>query len=382
MADRAGDKPRRSASDKDRSRQLSRPISGKEAARQVGRSTRPQGRPQEGQRSGPDRRPQQQGGRTRQPQREPARQGGRRPQARRPAPGRPGQRRPAQRRPGQRPGRSRTALYTWGAIGLVLVVVAVVLAVSLSGGNKTKGVFYQPTPVSATVLRDITHVPASVYDTVGTGISGSINVPKVTSGQTPLKLDGKPGAFSLLGEFCPYCAAERWAIITAFSRFGTFSGLKTMQSSPPDVYPRTQTFTFNTTTYTSPYFSARLLEMYGQDKATGRHTVINKPTKSDLALISKYDHSSATSSGTIPFLDLGNKVFFSGASYNPGPLQGLSRSTIAASLSNPSSAVTKLIIGTANYISAAICSIDGGKPGSVCNSSGVQAAAKALKLSI
>lgn len=187
--------------------------------------------------------------------------------------------------------------------------------------------------------------------------------------------------FGLFGNYCPYCAAERWAIISAFSRFGSFSGLRTMQSSPLDVFPATQTFAFNTATYVSPYFSAKLLEMYGQEKKTHSRPVINKPTKAESKLIAKYDVSSSGGSGTIPFLDFGNKLFTAGASYSPGPLQGLSRSTIAGSLKNPNSPITKLIIGAANYMSAAICSIDGGKPGHVCSGTGVKAAAKALGLS-
>ena len=32
-------------------------------------------------------------------------------------------------------------------------------------------------------------------------------------------------------EYCPYCAAQRWAMIVALSRFGTFSGLTTVHSA-------------------------------------------------------------------------------------------------------------------------------------------------------
>jgi hypothetical protein len=371
MAERAGDNPRRTPADKERSRQLSRSVTGKEAARNVGRSGRPQGRPQDGNRGGTDRRPAQSGGgRTRQPQSQ-GRPGGQRPG-----------RRPSQqsRRPAARPGRSRASLYTWGAVALVLVVVIVVVLISQTSSKTST--YYTSQRVPATVLNEVTHVPAAVYNKVGTGLtlSGAIDPPTVASGQKQLTHDGKPGMFGLFGEYCPYCAAERWAIITAFSRFGTWSGLLTMQSSPTDVDPKTQTFDFSKAKYTSPYFSATLLEMFGQDNKTGAHKIIRRPTKAQTAIVEKYDKSSATSSGTIPFQDYGNKVFFSGASYHPTVLQGLSRTTIAAGLRTPNSTVTKLIIGAANYISAAICSIDGGKPGTVCSGAGVQAAAKALKL--
>ena len=375
MADSANDKTQRSAADKERSRQLSRPVGGKEATKAAGRGTRSQGSRSTsagGDRARPTKEPQDQRARA---GRSPASGGaGRRtgPSAARRAPA---------RRPPARGRRSRTRLFTWGAIVLVLVVVGVIVGVSQTSSTSSKGVFYPPKPVSATVLHEITHVPTSAYNAAGTGISGLVYPPTVKKGQKPLVIDGKPGIFAMLGEFCPYCAAERWAIITSLSRFGTFSGLKTMQSSPVDVYPKTQTFTFRTAKYTSPYVAATLLEVYGQDKATGTHPVINKPTKQEVALIKRYDVGGTTRSGTIPFSDWGNKVIFSGASYNPNPLQGLSRTTIAASLKDPKNPVTKLILGASNYMSAAVCSIDGGKPGAVCASAGVKAAAKALGLS-
>lgn len=368
MADSASDKPQRSAADKERSRQQSRQVSGKEAARTPGRSSRPQTRPGGGQRGQAPK-----GGRGQQ-QAGPKRGG----QSARPGAGTKS-RRP--RRPAAR--RSRTGLYTWGAIALVIVVVIVVVVVSQAGKTtKTTNLVYKSQPVPASIVDEVTHVPTSVFDKVGTGLSSDIKPPAVVSGQPALKFTGKPGVLGIFGEFCPFCAAERWSIITSLSRFGTFSGLKTMQSSPVDYAPKTQTFTFATATYTSPYFAAKLVEVYGQDtKSTGFHPVIKKPTKQEQSVITKYDSGSSTSSGgTIPFFDIGNKAIFSGASFTPKLLAGLSRATIAADLSHPSNPVTQLIIGASNNISAGICAIDGGKPGAVCSSSGVQAAAKALKL--
>lgn len=366
MADSAGDKPQRSAADKERSKRLSRPVSGREAAKTPGRGNEP--RATQGRR-----------GQERLGQRPRAGRGPAPRQARRAGSTRPGARRPPARRPVSA-GRSRTGLFVWGAIALVVVIVGVVVGVNQLSSNTTKGLIYNPTPVSATVMHDLTHVPASAFDAVGTGIPGTISPPHVVTGQKLLRVDGKPGMFGLYGEFCPYCAAERWGVITSLARFGTFSGLKTMQSSPVDIYPRTQTFTFKTTKYTSKYLGAELLELYGQDKSTGSHSVLRRPSKEELAIMRKYDVGSTTHSGTIPFADIGNKVFFAGATYNPNPLQTLSRTTIAEGLRNPNNDVTKLILATANYFSAAICSVDGGMPGAVCSSSGVKAAATAMKL--
>ena len=59
-----------------------------------------------------------------------------------------------------------------------------------------------------------------------------------------------------------------------------------------------------------------------------------------------------------------------GASYDAGVLgQGkLSWATVAADLHNASSPVAQAVLGTANYITAAICKMTGNQPASACTS--------------
>ena len=235
----------------------------------------------------------------------------------------------------------------------------------------------------------MTNIPASVYNTVGvTSPTVAVTPPKVTTGQPPLTFNGKPGYFYMGADYCPYCAAERWAIVAALSRFGTIGGLQTMQSSSTDVHPSTQTVTFVKATYTSQYISAVLKEVLSNKKlSTGSgYQPLEKLTKSETALVKKYNvekytGSPTSNSSSIPFIDIGNKAVSSGASYTPGVLSGLTRAQIAGDLSDPTNPATKAIISVANYQSAAICSIDGGQPASVCTSKGVTAAAKALSIS-
>jgi hypothetical protein len=53
-------------------------------------------------------------------------------------------------------------------------------------------------------------------------------------------------------EYCPFCAAERWALATALSRFGTFTNLGTTASAGGQEYaPNTATLSFHGATYTS-----------------------------------------------------------------------------------------------------------------------------------
>ena len=91
------------------------------------------------------------------------------------------------------------------------------------------------------MVNDVTNIPLSVYNTVGVNFPGRPPVypPLMLKGQPPLSFDGKSPAILYYGaEYCPFCAAERWAIIAALSRFGTWSGLKITASSHTDAYPR------------------------------------------------------------------------------------------------------------------------------------------------
>ena len=224
----------------------------------------------------------------------------------------------------------------------------------------------------------MTSVPASTLDKVGNGGSAVSAKPIPVKGTAPaLTSGGKPEMVYEGAEYCPYCAAERWAMIVALSRFGTFSGLQTISSATKDgggsaePYPATPTWTFAHATYTSKYLTFTPVEAYTNipDTSTGFYTTLQKPTAAQTALLTKYDappYVSSADAGSIPFVDFGNKALIIGASYNPGILSGLSWSQIAADLSNPNSSVAKSIDGVANYMTAAICKMTGNQPASAC----------------
>ena len=82
-----------------------------------------------------------------------------------------------------------------------------------------------------------------------------------------------------------------------------------------------------------------------------------------------------------PFIDFGNKIFVMGPSYSPYVIEGLDQSAIAAKLKNPNDPVTQGIVGTSNYLTAAICSTTSQKPASVCTAPATVQASKAMGLS-
>jgi hypothetical protein len=370
--------PQTGQADKERSKQLSRPVDGRTASRQ-GRNgpARPATRAEQQRASTAGRRPNQGPGR---------------------GPGRGSNGRGAGRngsRPPSRPvpRRSPTSLLTWGAVALVLVIVVVLVVIKISGGGPSPTTGPPPTPASASVVADVTGVPASVYDTVGINSSvAPIDAPVVTTGQPKLTYTSPsgatmPGVYFYGAEYCPYCAAERWAIITALSRFGTFKGLDNMQSSGTDVFPNTQTFTFAQATYTSKYIVFRPQEYYSNqvNSSDAGYQILQNFKGDEAALVRKYDSSTyfpgslQQGENGFPFIDIGNKVL-SSSSYSPSLLQQVTRQEIAAGLNDPKNPVTQAIIASANYLSAGVCAIDGQEPASVCTGKGVAAASKALKL--
>jgi thiol-disulfide isomerase/thioredoxin len=204
-------------------------------------------------------------------------------------------------------------------------------------------------------------VPANVLTQVGVGSSSPATFTKVTG--PALTSGGKPEMLYIGAEWCPYCAAERWAMAVALSRFGTFSPLKGIHSSSSDVYPNTATLTFYRITYTSKYLVFATVE--NQDV---NHNLLQSPTAAQQALWAKYQPPG----DSYPFIDIGNRIHAS-VTYNPAVLQGLTWSQIAADLHNPSSPVAKGAVGSANLFTAAICTITGNQPGNVCNAAPVAA---------
>jgi Domain of unknown function (DUF929) len=258
--------------------------------------------------------------------------------------------------------------------GAVVVVVAVVVAVVLaeSGGGSSGGSASGtpgPTGAALTALTNqVTSVPAATLDAVG---GGTVTAKPTTISGPPLTSGGKPEVLYLGAEYCPYCAAERWAMIVALGRFGTFSGLATIRSAArngageAEPYPSTPTWTFAHATYTSRYLTFTPVEMYTNipDPSTGGYTTLTSPTAAQQALLQKYD---SAYQGAIPFIDYGNKYLSVGASYNPGVLTGLTWTQIAADLHAPTSAVAKGVLGAANYATAVICSLTSDQPADAC----------------
>lgn len=217
------------------------------------------------------------------------------------------------------------------------------------------------------VITIITTLPASEFDAVGQGTAN--NLIKPVSGTVLTGPNGKPEVFFYGAEYCPFCAAERWPMIIALSRFGTFTGLQTTTSSSTDVYPNTVTFTFKAATYTSQYLEFASVETTDRDQKP-----LQSPTASQQQLVNKYD-----TGGSIPFVDFANKFAFNGAMYTPDVIGGMSWLAVADALQSGDSTQAKAVIGSANLVTAAICKSTGDQPASVCSSTTIQSLEKKLQ---
>ena len=143
--------------------------------------------------------------------------------------------------------------------------------------------FTAVTPAPAGVVHDVTNIPMSVYNTVGINSTGTpVSPPTVLKGQPPLTINGKSPSMLYYGaEYCPYCAAERWGMTAALSRFGTITGLKITASSHTDVFPETHTFSYAGATYTSPYIHFFPIEQFTTTPTASGYTVLQNPTAAE-----------------------------------------------------------------------------------------------------
>lgn len=253
--------------------------------------------------------------------------------------------------------------------GVVVVLAAlIVVKVAAGGGQPESG---QAAQAAATTVTDlVTGVPASALDTVGVGAVRTL--PERVTG-APRVAAGRPEVLYIGAEYCPYCAAERWAVAVALSRFGTFTGLGQTASSPSDVYPNTATLTFHGAAYRSDYLTLTAKETQSNQVVDGRYAPLDRLTPEQQQILSAQDPG-----GGIPFLDLGGRYVVSGASYDPQVLQGRTHEQIARALADPGSPVARAVDGTANVLTASLCELTGGQPAEVCTSTGVTAAAAAL----
>lgn len=290
---------------------------------------------------------------------------------------------PASRRKPARRRRSWNQSYMIGiVIGLIAVIIVAFVVISRLQSNTPP-----PAPASSQVFNAVTKVDPSILSVVGTG---KLSSPfKATQGNPPVLKGpaGKPEFLYIGAEYCPFCAAERWSMVVALSRFGTFSQLYQTTSSPTDSFPNTPTFTFYSKLYSQPLYTSQYIDFVPVEEtgnvqdSSGNYPVLQTPTPAQQQLFTTYDAPPYTSSASsIPFVDIANKYIAIGlpSGFTPQDLANMQWSDIANSLVDTSSTISQHILGTANYLTAGICMATGQQPSSVCSTDAIQNIEKTL----
>jgi hypothetical protein len=257
----------------------------------------------------------------------------------------------------ERAEQQRRAYTILGSVVAVAIVGVLILVIALHSSTPSAQQ-NDRTNASPAVLRAVTSVTPASLQTVGEG--GTSLLAKPTSGDPAITVHGKPDLLYVGAEFCPYCAAERWSLIQALSRFGTFSNLSEIRSASDDG--NIATFSFYKSSYTSRYLSFTPVE--AEDR---NHAVLETPTPAQASVWEKY------AGGGFPFIDFGGKYYQASAGYNFDDLSGLDQQQIAAQLKDPTSKVAQDILGEANNLTATICKLTDNQPASACSPSTITA---------
>ena len=278
-------------------------------------------------------------------------------------------------------------LLTRVAVGLVLAIFVGLLIAKSFETNPTAADHFALS--SNGLLNEVTQVPMSVFNRVGVNAPNvQVDPPVYAAGQPRLRYDDKVGVFYEGNEYSPFAVAQKWALIVALSRFGTFTNLGNTTSSPTDYYPSSEGFTLWKVNYVSDYVALRAVERAANVlDAKGNWLSLTIPNAYDRALLAKYDttrffpqfHGQRSYDGTVPFVSIGNAYLAVGSLFTPGALTGHGRDDLASTLTDPTNDTTKAIVAAANYFSAAVCAVDGQQPSTVCASPGVTAAKRVME---
>jgi hypothetical protein len=256
------------------------------------------------------------------------------------------------------------------AVVAVVVVIGAVVIGAVVAGRPPSPVAGGSGSTSASADAALAKLVALPQATLDASPAPNPNqAPAKLDGGTALTQEGKPKVLYVGAEYCPFCAMERWPLIGALSKFGTFSGLKPTTSSSDDVHPDTPTWTFAGSTYTSDVLTFEAVETADREQ---------KPLEplegENAAIFQKFNPS-----GGIPWITYGGTHATNGATVDANVLDGKTYDEIIAGIEDPSSDIGKSVNPAMTMITAQLCELTGGKPTNVCTSQAVRSASVLLK---
>jgi hypothetical protein len=302
------------------------------------------------------------------PARRPTGSGAGGPRAGRPVPRASGRQVTAQRR-------QRKVYLASAAVGLLVVIVAFALVSTLANKSspnvaaaKAEGLY----PLPSNVLSQVQEVPVSTLVANAEAASpNDVRPPEKLPPKAPqLSSGGHPEVMFICAEYWPSCAAERWALVMALSKFGTFSNLMGTTSSSRETSPRTPTFSFYGATYSSKYLTLITdeLETNRYNPAAREYPLLQFPSRQEMSIINAWDVAPYTTKrGSIPFAYMGGKFLITSAQYDASAISQMKFQTAAGIMTSGKSTVSKHAEAAAGYLVGDFCALTHDQPTSVCS---------------
>jgi thiol-disulfide isomerase/thioredoxin len=170
---------------------------------------------------------------------------------------------------------------------------------------------------------------------------------------------GKLFVFFMGAEFCPNCAAERWAIVRSLQKFGQWDGLRqTISAARDQPFLNLPTYDFTRATYNSPH-----IEFVAREVKDREFKPLQKLLKTEEKLVRKYNPKKE-----IPFLLIGGRFMQVGSGFPPKIFIGHTFRQTETELKKVESEIRKTIDEEANVISALLCL--SGLPPELCKETG------------
>jgi len=202
-------------------------------------------------------------------------------------------------------------------------------------------------------------MPPTIAPGAATTLMTDPDVPTAVTGP-PLTEAGKPEVLYVATGYCPYCAAENWALIVALSRFGQFTGLTTSRSPQFEDVPPIDTWTFYGSSYTSPYLafvpvetrSNVLVSPKANKEDAASYRVLQHLTAAQQAVFNKYDNQRST-----PFVDFAGQAVQTGSGILANLVANNTWQQLAADLRHPETLEGATLLNEADTLTAELCSL-------------------------
>lgn len=286
-------------------------------------------------------------------------------------------------RPAASPPGRRRGLYA-AAGGLAAVVIAAVALASNLGGKPgpgpapAEGAPWRPPSVTGTyrlpagTVSLVEGVPVSALITSAQAQlgRGQVTAPEKLPAAAPsLSSGGRPEIMFICAEYWSKCASERWALVMALSKFGTFTTLKGTTSSATAASPKTPTFSFYGAAYSSKYLTLVTDELEtNTDVGGGEYPLLQPPTTQEMTMMNAWDRAPYTTIKTsLPFAYIGGKFLLTTAQYDASAISQMSFQAAASIMSSGTSAVSRHAEAAAGYLVADFCALTRDQPARVCS---------------